>query len=129
MSERWELDLEALDGIRETELAVLHERTPRSRDLRARSRALMPDGVPSPWMTAFYPGMELVAAHGEGAYFTDIDGNRFLDMSQCDLTMSCGFAPAPVARAIEERFRKGSHFLLPTEDAIAVCAMLSQRYG
>jgi glutamate-1-semialdehyde aminotransferase len=34
-----------------------------------------------------------------------------------------------VARAVAERFRQGSHFLLPTEDAIVACRLLSQRFG
>ncbi len=129
MQVRFDLDVAALDGIRDRELAKLWARTPRAHAFFAKSRTLMPDGVPSPWMTAFYPGMEIVADHGAGAHFTDIDGNRFLDMSQCDLSMSCGFGPVEIARAVSSRFENGSHFLLPTEDSIAVCELLRERYA
>ena len=89
----------------------------------------MPNGVPCSWMAAFYPGTEIFVARGDGATFTDVDGNRYLDMTQCDLSMVCGFGPAPIARAVAERFANGSHFLLPTEDAIAVCRLLRARFG
>jgi glutamate-1-semialdehyde 2,1-aminomutase len=124
-----ELDLAALDRIRKHELAELRARTPRSRNYFSRSRLAMPDGVPCSWMASFYPGMEIVADRGKGAYFTDIDGNRYLDMSQCDLSMSCGFGPDIIANAVSERFRNGSHFLLPTEDALAVCQLLTERFA
>jgi glutamate-1-semialdehyde 2,1-aminomutase len=129
MTQVWHPDLAALHQLREDELGKFRARTPKSRAFFERSRRRMPDGVPCSWMAAFYPGMEIVADHGQGAYFSDIDGNRYLDMSQCDLTMSCGFAPEPVADAISRRYRAGSHFLLPTEDSLAVSEMLSERFG
>ena len=89
----------------------------------------MPNGVPCSWMAAFYPGTEIFAATGSGCHFEDVDGNRYLDMTQCDLSMACGFGPEAVTRAVAERFRDGSHFLLPTEDAIAVCRLLAARFG
>ena len=89
----------------------------------------MPNGVPNSWMAAFYPGTEIYAVEGKGCHFTDVDGNRYLDMSQCDLSMVCGFGPEAVTRAVADRFGRGSHFLLPTEDAIAVCMLLAERFG
>jgi glutamate-1-semialdehyde 2,1-aminomutase len=89
----------------------------------------MPNGVPCSWMAAFYPGTEIFAAKGAGCHFEDVDGNRYLDMTQCDLSMACGFGPEPVLRAVAERFRDGSHFLLPTEDAIVACRLLADRFG
>jgi glutamate-1-semialdehyde aminotransferase len=122
-------DREKLATLREAEVEAFARRIPRSRALYAEARQTMPDGVPCSWMAAFYPGTEIFAARGEGAYFEDVDGNRFLDMTQCDLSMACGFGPAPVARAVAARFAAGSHFLLPTEDAIAVTKNLANRFG
>jgi len=129
MRQAFRLDRERLDALRENEVRRFRERTPKSRALYAQSRAVMPNGVPSSWMAAFYPGTEIFAAKGSGCHFEDVDGNRYLDMTQCDLSMACGFGPEPVARAVAERFRDGSHFLLPTEDAIAVCRLLAARFG
>jgi glutamate-1-semialdehyde aminotransferase len=115
--------------LRDKEAALFRARIPRSQALYAESAGLMPHGVPNSWMAAFYPNTEIFAARGAGAWFEDVDGNRYLDMTQCDLSMACGFGPAPIARAVAERFAAGSHFLLPTEDAITVCRLLKGRFG
>ncbi len=114
---------------RDKERAAFQARIPRSRALYAQSRQFMPHGVPNSWMAGFYPGTEIFAAHGSGAHFEDVDGNRYLDMTQCDLSMACGFGPAPIARAVAERFAAGSHFLLPIEDVIEVCRLLRARFA
>ncbi len=115
--------------LRDKERTLFQRKIPRSQTLHERSRRLMPHGVPNSWMAGFYPGTEIFAARGAGAYFEDADGNRYLDMTQCDLSMACGFGPPPIARAVAERFAAGSHFLLPTEDAIEVCRLLTARFG
>lgn len=123
------LDEAKLLALREGEVARFQARIPRSRALYQESGKLMPNGVPSSWMAAFYPGTEIFVARGGGAHFEDVDGNRYLDMTQCDLSMVCGFGPEAVTRAVAQRFATGSHFLLPTEDSIAVCRLLAQRFG
>ena len=123
------LDRTKLDAFRAEEVHRFREKIPRSRALYEQSRALMPNGVPCSWMASFYPGTEIFAAKGAGCRFEDVDGNSYLDMTQCDLSMVCGFGPEPIVRAVAERFRDGSHFLLPTEDAIVVCRSLAERFG
>jgi glutamate-1-semialdehyde 2,1-aminomutase len=127
--EAFRLDRARLSALREEEVRRFRQRTPKSQALYERSRAVMPNGVPCSWMAAFYPGTEIFAAKGAGCHFEDVDGNRYLDMTQCDLSMACGFGPEPVLRAVAERFRDGSHFLLPTEDAIVACRLLADRFG
>ena len=123
------LDLAKLGAFRDAEVRRFRERTPKSQALYRDSRELMPNGVPCSWMAAFYPGTEIFAVKGAGCHFEDADGHRYLDMTQCDLSMACGFGPEPVVRAVAERIRNGSHFLLPTEDAIAACRDLARRFG
>lgn len=89
---------------------------------------VMPNGVPMPWMSGFYEAPPVFIDRGEGAYFFDVDGNRYLDMNQADLAASCGFTPQAVIEAVREQIPKGSSFLLPTETAIEVSALLSERY-
>jgi glutamate-1-semialdehyde aminotransferase len=127
--EAFRLDRAQLGALREEEVRRFRERTPRSRAPYEQSRAVMPNGVLCSWMAAFYPGTEIFAAKGAGCHFEDVDGNRYLDMTQCDLSMACGFGPEAVLRAVAERFRDGSHFLLPTEDAIVACRLLADRFG
>jgi len=125
----FQLNHDVLAALREVEVQVFARKTPKSQALYEQSRKVMPNGVPCSWMSAFYPGTEIFAAKGSGCYIEDVDGNRYLDMTQCDLSMACGFGPEPISRAVAERFANGSHFILPTEDAIAVCGMLADRFG
>ena len=101
---------------------------PRSRVLLDRARKSMPHGVPMSWMTSLYEHMPMFIMGGVGAYFTDVDGHRYLDMNQADLSMNCGYGPEPVVRAVADRIRRGSQFLLPTEDAVHVTEDLAKRY-
>ncbi len=123
------LDCGILNKLRDAEVAEFAKKTPRSRALYERSRKVMPNGVPCSWMSAFYPGTDIFAVRGEGCHFEDADGNRYLDMTQCDLSMVCGYGPPAIAKAVTERFANGSHFLLPTEDAIITSELLAQRFG
>jgi glutamate-1-semialdehyde 2,1-aminomutase len=123
------IDTDALRSIREHEDAELVRRCPRSQELLERGRASMPSGVPMAWMAGLYLHPPIFAVAGDGAYFEDVDGHRYLDMNQSDLATSLGFAPAPVVEALSARSARGSAFLLPTEDGIAVSEELAQRVG
>lgn len=89
----------------------------------------MPGGVPMAWMTAMHGHPPIFAVEGDGAWFTDLDGHRYLDMNQADLSMSGGFGPPAVVAAVAERMRRGSQFMLPTEDAVWCAEELSARWG
>ena len=102
---------------------------PRSQALWREGRAVMPSGVPMSWMAGLYDHPPLFAAKGEGSRFTDVDGHRYLDMNQADLSMNCGFAPPAVVAAVATRMAEGSQFLLPGEDAIHVARSLAERFG
>jgi len=123
------IDRDRLTSLHRQEADRFAERTPKSRELYRRGRKLMPHGVPQAWMAGFYPDTPIYVREGSGACFIDVDGNSYLDMSQCDLSMSCGYGPPAVCEAVVRQFRDGSHFLLPTEDALAVCGHLTQRFG
>lgn len=125
----FQLDHAILTSLRNDELETFRKRTPESRALLDRGRKVMPNGVPCSWMSAFYPGTDIFAARGEGCWIEDADGNRYLDMTQCDLSMVCGYGPSSIARAVSDRFANGSHFLMPTEDAIIVSELLADRFS
>ncbi len=123
------VDRGRLRALRAQEEAHFAERTPRSRQLLEAARLRMPRGVPMGWMAGLYRHPPIFAAHGHGARFVDADGNRYLDMNQADLSMTCGFNPPEVVEAVARRMEAGSHFLLPTQDAIAVAGALADRFG
>jgi glutamate-1-semialdehyde 2,1-aminomutase len=89
----------------------------------------MPRGVPMAWMDDLYEHPPVWVSHGEGAYFTDVDGHTYLDMYIADLSAFCGHAPQQVVDAVARQMERGNQFLLPTEDAIAVAEHLAERYG
>jgi glutamate-1-semialdehyde 2,1-aminomutase len=81
------------------------------------------------WMAGLYRHPPIFVEEGSGAYFRDVDGNTYLDMNQSDMSMNCGYGPPPIVAVGIERLRKGSQFLLPTEDAIVVSELLAERFG
>jgi len=123
------IDRTLIDNLYANELSKFVEARPRSMALLERAKKSMPDGVPMAWMAGVYDHPPMFIAEGKGAYFTDIDGHRYLDMNHADLSMSCGYGPEPVVRAVSKQIRQGSQFLLPTEDAISVSEELAQRFG
>jgi glutamate-1-semialdehyde aminotransferase len=126
-------DLSRLDPVRVKALEkaenerFIAER-PRSLALLERARESMPRGVPMSWMDDLYEHPPVWVTEGQGAYFTDVDGHRYLDMYISDASGFCGHAPAPVIEAVSRRIERGNQFLLPGEDAIAVAEHLTVRY-
>jgi glutamate-1-semialdehyde 2,1-aminomutase len=102
---------------------------PRSSALRDRASQLMPGGVPMSWLSDLSDGMPPFAVAGEGAWFTDVDGHRYLDVNIADTSMFCGYGPPAVVQAVSEAVRTGTQFLLPGEDSIVVARALAERYG
>ena len=123
------LDRSIIRSLRERELQRFIADRPKSRELLSSARRCMPQGVPMSWMASLFDHPPLFSAEGEGAYFTDVDGHRYLDMGQADLSTICGFSPAPVVEAVTRQMAKGCQFLTPSEGAISVANELGRRFG
>ncbi len=102
---------------------------PKSAALLERGRQVMPNGVPMAWHVGSYHHLPLWAVEGHGARFTDADGFEYADFNIADMSMFCGYAPAPLVRAVSACISRGHQFLLPVEDALIVSQELSRRYG
>ena len=124
-----QVDLSRVWALKEEEDRRFLTDRPRSAELTKRGRASMPDGVPLSWLTAESDLPPIYVDHGKGAYFTDVDGHRYLDMM---IGMNCAFgghAPDAVAEAIALRAGRGSVFQAGVEDAIWVAEELARRYA
>ncbi len=98
-----------------------------SKAMYERARASLTGGVASsyqlrdPWPIYF--------ERGEGAYVWDVDGTRRIDFHNGFGSMVQGHAHPAITRAVVERLELGSHFAVPTEDAIVVAEELARRWG
>lgn len=66
-------------------------------------------------------------ASGEGAWLTDVDGNRYLDLQNNFTTLIHGHAFAPVVEAVGQQLRRGTCFANPTEYEVVHAEILCER--
>ena len=98
---------------------------PNSLSLHERARKVMPGGNTRSivWQSP-YP---TYAASGKGAYVTDVDGNRYLDLLNNWYTLIHGHARPEVVEAITAQAARGTCFSMPTETEIALAELLCDR--
>ncbi len=88
---------------------------PQSREIFQRAQQLMPGGVNSPARAFGAVGGEpIVFARGEGAWLTDVDGNRYLDYIGSWGPMILGHGHPAVVEAVARAARLGFSFGAPT---------------
>ncbi len=89
---------------------------PRSRELFDRARLVIPGGVNSP-VRAFRSvgGTPLFVERGEGAYVTDADGRRYVDLVMSWGALLFGHARQEIVAAATGAARRGTSFGAPTE--------------
>jgi len=88
--------------------------TRRSQELFARARALMPGGVNSPVRAfAAVGGEPFFVQRAEGAWLTDVDGNRYIDYVGSWGPMIAGHNHPAVLEAVQRAAREGLSFGAP----------------
>ena len=118
-------------------LAKLHRRemerflarTPLSRERFESAKQVMPGGVPMSWMAKWPGKYPIFVESAQGAHFTDIDGNEYIDLCLGDTGSMTGHSPAATVKAIESQMRRGITAMLPTDDALVVSRELASRFG
>lgn len=113
----------------ERERALFRERHPRSRALFDAGRGSLLWGVPMNWMVRWPGDHPVYVAEAEGARFTDVDGNAFVDFCLGDTGGMAGHAPKAPVDAIARQAARGITLMLPTEDAAWVSGELARRFG
>lgn len=117
-----------LGQIWQREEAEFRARNPRSLAIASTARASMPNGVPMAWMAGFYRTSPLWVSHGEGATFTDVDGNAYVDFNVGDMSTVLGYAHPRLTEVIAQQAARGIQMFLPVESALAVCEQLTLRF-
>ncbi|HEY6566345.1 MAG TPA: aspartate aminotransferase family protein [Actinomycetota bacterium] len=118
-----------LAGLMERERQTFRERHPRSGELSEAAKASLLFGVPMNWMVRWPGDWPVFVEHAEGAHFTDVDGNQFVDFCLGDTGGMAGHGPKASVDAIAEQAAKGITLMLPTEDAAWVGAEMTRRFG
>jgi glutamate-1-semialdehyde 2,1-aminomutase len=121
-----QLDRRRISELTAREEQRLNERTGGSRSMYERARKTLSGGVASsyqlrePW--------PIYLSHGSGARVWDVDGNELLDFHNGFGSMVQGHAHPAIEQAVKERYRLGTHFAVPTEDAVVVAEELARRF-
>ena len=116
-----------MSALLDRERATLAERTRASERMFRRAERSLAGGVASsyqrlePW--------PVYLTRGEGARVWDVDGNEYLDFHNGFSAMVQGHAHPAITAAVTARQRLGTHFGLPTEEAVEVAEELSRRFG
>ena len=87
------------------------------------------DGVPLHWMLDWPTPFPIVVERAVGASLFDIDGHELADFCLGDTGSMFGHSPPPVVEAIQRQAARGLTTMLPNEDALAVGALLVERFG
>ncbi len=101
----------------------------RSKALFERAKRSLLAGVPMNWMVRWAGPYPIFAKDAKGAYITDVDGNRYLDLCLGDTGSMFGHSPQPVVDAVGRQVSKGITMMLPTEDSVWVGEELARRFG
>ena len=123
-----EIDRTRLAELMERERSLFRERHPASRALYEAGRDSLLWGVPMNWMVRWPGDHPVYVAEAEGARFTDVDGNGFVDFCLGDTGGMAGHAPKAAVEAIARQAGRGITLMLPTEDAAWVGAELTRRF-
>ena len=99
----------------------------RSSALFARAASVIPGGVNSP-VRAFgsVGGEPYFVAAGDGAYVTDVDGNRYVDYVQSWGASILGHAHPAVVEAVASAAARGTSFGAPTESEVLLAERITK---
>lgn len=109
----------------DAQLDSSHNRLANSLQTYRRAQGVMPGGTTR--VTIPRQPIPIYAAAGEGAWLTDIDGNRYLDLNNNFTTLIHGHAFEPVIAAVEKQLRSGTCFASPTTLEVEHAEILCRR--
>jgi glutamate-1-semialdehyde 2,1-aminomutase len=122
-----EIDRDRVRELTEREERRLNERTGGSKAMYERARRTLSGGVASSYQVR--DPWPIYLERGQGAKVWDVDGNELLDFHNGFGSMVQGHAHPAIEKAVAERYKLGTHFAAPTEDAVVVGEELARRWG
>ena len=122
-----QIDTARVEQLTKEQGAQLAERWPRSLAFAERAGRSLAGGVSCAWH-ALDP-YTLYGDHAEGSKVWDLDGNEYIDLHNGYGVTIVGHAHPKVVEAVRRRVALGTHFALPTEDAVVAAEYLQQRFG
>ena len=122
------IDRSRIATLMERERQTFRDRHPRSGELEEQAKPSLLFGVPMNWMIRWPGDWPVFVDHAEGAHFTDVDGNTFVDFCLGDTGGMAGHGPKASVAAIAEQAAKGITLMLPTEDAAWVGTEMTRRF-
>jgi glutamate-1-semialdehyde 2,1-aminomutase len=99
----------------------------RSQQILERAQKIVPGGVSSP-VRSFKSvgGKPFVAASADGAYITDVDGNKMIDLVCSWGALIHGHNHPAIRSAIEEALLKGTSFGITCEKEVELCELMTK---
>jgi len=122
------LDRSKLASLLRQEESLFHKSHPKSHELYQRARKSLHGGVPMLWMVRWAGSFPVFVKDAQGAHFTDVDGNTYIDLCLGDTGAMTGHSPAATVAAISEQIQRGITLMLPYEDVIWVGEELQRRF-
>ncbi len=80
------IDRSRIKKLRKQEEERFVAERPRSSELLIQLTSVCPMVCRVSWMASLFDHQPIFSTEGEGAYFIDVDGHRYLDMGQSDLS-------------------------------------------
>jgi len=122
------IDRARIQHLMTRERELFRQRHPTSGELAGDSEWHLLYGVPMNWMTRWPGDHPVFVERAEGARFTDVDGNMFVDLCLGDTGGMAGHAPAIAVEAIAAQASRGITLMLPTADAAWVAREMARRF-
>lgn len=123
------IDRGRVEALTDRERTLFRQRTPMSRARAEVARDSLLFGVPMNWMTRWPGDHPVFVEQASGASFTDVDGNEYVDFCLGDTGGMAGHSPPAAVEVIARRAAEGITTMLPNDDAAAVGAELTRRFG
>lgn len=101
------------------------DRLARSSRMYQRARRVLPDGASR--STVIIQPHPVYVASGAGAWITDVDGNRYLDVNNNYTSIILGHGDPVIGEAVRAQLARGTAFSLPTEAEVVLAELLCDR--